>query len=299
MAKLILDDFLETCRRLEADSYLAITGGDPFMNKDFKKILELAVSKCHWVSVLGNPESINSINLKWLKSLRIKFYQVSLDGLRETHDNNRYSGSFDRTVEAIRMLSETSIKPMVMSTVSGANYKEMVDVMNLSYSAGACRWSFARWSPPEGGDCGIPPEEYISFLRLILKEHKKYEDEGYDPIDKDPLMTIIKGENCNSDGCKIIGGCGIGSSVLTLLPDNIVMACRRHPGSVLGKWTPENNFIYHFVLNEKMKEYRQIYKIEGCKDCRFLLYCRGCRASAFLATGNHFGRDPQCPIAKK
>jgi radical SAM protein with 4Fe4S-binding SPASM domain len=296
-AVLILEDFLSLCSRLNADSYLAITGGDPFLNRDFKPILTAASSKCFWVSILANPENVTEQNLEWLEELKIRFFQVSLDGLEGTHDSIRYQGSFRKTLEAVKRLARSSIKPMVMSTVSALNYKEMPAVMEEVYAAGAKRWSFARWTPPGIGDCGMKPDEYMSFLREISKIHKKFEAEGHDPVDKDPLTILINEDECPASSQKSAGGCGIGSSVLTLLPDDTVMACRRHPGSVLGKWTPENNFLYHFALNPRMNEFRQFEKIEGCGSCKFLRYCRGCRAAAYSATGNHFGRDPQCPLA--
>jgi len=292
----ILNDFLNLCGRLNANSYLAITGGDPFLNNYFRPILEEAVSRCHWVSVLANPEQVTEKNLEWMKPLKIKFFQVSLDGLENTHDAIRYPGSFKTTIAAIEALAQTSIKPMVMSTVSSTNYLEMPAVMEAAYAAGAKRWSFARWTPPDGGDCGIGPKEYISFLENILKIHSKYEKMGHDPVDKDPLTVLVNGSECPSTIQKTVGGCGIGSSVLTILPDDTVMACRRHPGSILGKWTPKKNLLYHFALNPKMKIFRQFENLDSCGNCKHLKHCRGCRAAAFSATGNHFGKDPQCPL---
>ena len=75
-AVLILEDFLSLCSRLNADSYLAITGGDPFLNRDFKPILTAASSKCFWVSILANPENVTEQNLEWLEELITKKCQL-------------------------------------------------------------------------------------------------------------------------------------------------------------------------------------------------------------------------------
>ncbi len=296
-ARAVLQDLDKTCAAMKAQPYLAITGGDPFMNPDFWEILRLAREHCEHVGVLGNPEGLTDECIPRLKAAGIKHYQVSLDGLEPTHDRIRYPGSHRATMDAIRRLAGYGVAATVMSTVSSENFHEMANVMESVYGAGASRWSFARYSPAERGDCGIPPSEYMRFLVDITRAHQRYDALGHEPIEKDPLLAQLNPTKCDPSAQRVCGGCGIGSSVMTLLPDNTLMACRRHPGSALGVWTPERGLLHHFVHSPKLREFREIHKLEACADCRFLYYCRGCRAAAYCATGDHFGRDPQCPIA--
>ena len=91
----------------------------------------------------------------------------------------------------------------------------------------------------------------------------------------------------------------MGSSTITMLPDKTLMACRRHAGSVLGKWTKKKNFSYHFLENPIMASFRDIMNIKGCNICKYLTVCRGCRAAAYALSKDHFGIDPQCILAAK
>jgi len=300
IAEIIMDNLLECCKFFKARPVVAITGGDPMLNKDFWDILQIVFerNKGFCTSVLGNPELLTEKIILKLVKFKLNHFQLSLDGLEETHDFIRYPGSFKRTTEAIKKLSLANIPVYIMSTVSSLNYEQMIDVMHLSYSLGAKHYMFARWIPQEG-DCGISPKEYCRFVENILEIHKKYERKGYKKLHKEPLISIYRKETYSLPNNMIAGGCGMGSSTLTLLPDNTLMACRRHPASILGKWSLETDFIYHLVDNPKMEYFRQFDKINGCKDCHLLNYCRGCRAAAYVATGDHFGKDPQCHLCHK
>ena len=46
-------------------------------------------------------------------------YQLSLDGMRETHDWFRKPGSFDCTLEKIGCIKRAGIRSVIMTTVSG------------------------------------------------------------------------------------------------------------------------------------------------------------------------------------
>ena len=74
------------------------------------------------------------------------------------------------------------------------------------------------------------------------------------------------------------------------------MACRRHYGSVLGKWSEKKTFIDFIINDDKMELYRSINKIDKCNKCKYLYACRGCRAIAYISSKSQMGIDPQCPI---
>lgn len=306
-ADFILKSLKKCCEELESEPYLVITGGDPFANPNFPMILEKARENCKKVGILGNPEPLLAKNKKivnWLRDMNIFNYQLSLDGLEKTHNSIRSKGSFQRTIRAIGILRESGIWVNVMSTVSSENINEMVDVMKTAYSAGANFWSFSRYCPSQKGDCGSPgnikgltdigitPTKYLSFMETIMKEVRPYE-KNKSLQDREPLLCLVR----NDDKSKI-KGCGIGFSRLVVLPDRTVMACRRHPGSVLGKLNKKHSLLWFFAMHPKMDFYRDFSRMQDCINCQNILICRGCRAISFLANGNDYGSDPQCKIAK-
>lgn len=290
-ARDILADMKECCDQLDAETILSITGGDPLTHPDIWIILKEAKKFVKKLGVLGNPELINERSVEKLQEVGIYKYQFSIDGMKDTHDKFRSAGSFKRTTEAIKLLISTGISVVVNSTVSSMNYHEMVDVMKLCCDLGVSKWSFARWVP-ESGTCGISALDYREFHKNISIAYKAYASDGKTFLSGDSLMNSALSKPTICDN--IVGGCSMGGSVLCILPNNNVMACRRHKDSVLGKWKKQGDFLDFFLFNPKMQRYREIENIQGCKDCSFKFQCRGCRALALAASGNALGYDPQC-----
>jgi radical SAM protein with 4Fe4S-binding SPASM domain len=290
-ARKIIADMKNCCDELDAEIILSITGGDPLAHPNIWTILEDAKKFTQKLAVLGNPELLNKENINKLKSIGIDKYQFSIDGMGDTHDAIRSPGSFNRTMTGIKALIEAEIPVVVNSTVCGRNYHEIVDVMKLSHDLGARKWSFARWVPDKG-TCEISAVEYRKLLEEISEQQKSYGVDKETFLAYDSLMNSVV---CDPIPCdNITAGCALGSSALCILPDNTVMACRKHKDSVLGKWKKINDLLNFFLFNPKMEMYRQTNKIVGCNQCSFKSQCRGCRALALANDGDTFGKDPQC-----
>ncbi len=302
-ANVILQDMRDCADQLEAKAYISFTGGDALMHPGIWEIMKKAKKMDFQISMLGNPELLNESNIKRIIDTGVFRYQLSLDGMEKTHDENRSKGSFHRTTEALSLATKLGLPVVVMSTVSNINYMEMPDVMRHVYMTGGERWTFARFIP-DFGNCGISPKDFENFLRLIVREHAPFEKESIGRLfpggktmpKKEPLISPIISKPAVIEGNedKILGGCGLGTSLLVVLSDNTVMACRRHRGSVLGKWKRSGDLLNFFLFHPKMDDYRNIKQIDDCKECGFLNQCRGCRAAAFANCGNSFGKDPQC-----
>lgn len=106
-----------------------ITGGDPFLNNNWFDISLDLVKRGKTLSFLGNPELLSDDILEKLSQLSISSYQLSIDGLKATHDSIRGEGSFSRTICAIKKLSSYNIPISVMYTVSNDNEQELFDVI--------------------------------------------------------------------------------------------------------------------------------------------------------------------------
>ncbi len=111
-------DFCEVHDRLP---YFYITGGDPILHPDFWRLLGLMKQHGIPFTILGNPFHLDDAVCRRLKEYGCEKYQLSIDGLRETHDWFRKPGSFDTTLEKIGCINRAGIRSVVMTTVSGKN----------------------------------------------------------------------------------------------------------------------------------------------------------------------------------
>ena len=127
-------DFCEVYGRLP---YFYLTGGDPILHPDFWRLL--ALFKKHNVpfTIMGNPFHLNDQVCREMKYYGCEKYQLSLDGLHETHDWFRKPGSFDCTMEKIGCINRSGIRSVIMTTVSKTNHMEVPGIIDAVVAAGA------------------------------------------------------------------------------------------------------------------------------------------------------------------
>lgn len=291
------EDMCKTYNRLP---YFYITGGDPILHPDFWKLLSLLKNKEIPFTILGNPFHLSDEVCMKLKEYGCQKYQLSLDGMRETHDWFRKPGSFDCTLEKIQCIKNAGIRSVIMTTVSGTNIKEIPDIIDTVVQAGVDIFAFARYCPTsEEKDTGILPQEYRNLLDICYNKFKKYEAEGCHTYfnRKDHLWTLYEYEKGifkipeNAEKDMIYGGCNCGNCHLTILPNGDLYACRRFESKVGNVFEDK---IADVWVCDRMEAYRDYTKFKKCSKCELLSFCRGCPAVAYGTTGDFYGADPQC-----
>ena len=142
---------------------------------------------------MGNPFHLDDQICRMLKVCGCEKYQMSLDGMRETHDWFRKPGSFDITLEKIGCINRAGIRSVVMTTVSSTNIDEVPGIIDAVVAAGANVFAFARYCPTsEEKDVGIEPLRYRKLLADCDKKFKEYEAAGCQTYfnKKDHLWTL-------------------------------------------------------------------------------------------------------------
>lgn len=288
------------CKVNNRQPYFYITGGDPILHPDFWKLLRLMKQHEIPFTILGNPFHMNDEVCGKLKEYGCQKYQLSLDGMRKTHDWFRKPGSFDITLEKIACIKKADIRSVIMTTVSGINIDEVPDIIDTVVAHKADVFAFARYCPTsEEKDIGIEPWRYRSLLAACDKKFKEYEAAGCETYfnKKDHLWTLYEYETGKfkipEDVKKgmIYGGCNCGNCHLTILPAGDIFACRRVQNSRVGNVFEDR---LADVWTCQMEQYRDYTKFEKCAKCELLAWCRGCPAAASGKDGNFYAADPQC-----
>lgn len=297
----VVDNAEDFCRTFGRLPYFYITGGDPILHPDFWKLMDLLKEKKIPFTILGNPFHLTDENLARLKECGCDKYQLSIDGMRETHDWFRKPGSFDETLEKIGMIRKAGITAVVMTTVSGINIREIPDVIDTVVAHKADVFAFARYVPTSGEkSTGITPEQYRDLLARCDEKFRKYES---DPEcvtyfnRKDHLWTLYEYETGafhlpeNAREGTIYAGCNCGNCHLTILPTGEVYACRRVAESRIGNVFTDR--LADLWLHQA-EDYREYTKFSKCSKCELLAWCRGCPAVAKGTYGSFYAPDPQC-----
>jgi len=300
----IIDDFTRTLDHWGIRGRINLTGGDPLLKENIFEIIKYASKKNILVGILGNPDRINYVTARKLKELGILNYQISIDGMEETHDAFRgKKGAFREVIKAIHILNSVGIESDVMFTVCKANAPELIDVIRLAAREGVSKFHFARLVPTgKGAELKkdmLAPKEYRALLLNILEELKKLEETGCKTkfSRKDHLWTLLYHElglrkplpNYRE---MIYSGCSIGINMMTILADGTVLPCRRLP-IIIGK-VPQQSLRDIFINSIELNRMREIESLKKCGRCDLIQFCRGCPAVAFGATNDYIGEDPQC-----
>jgi MoaA/NifB/PqqE/SkfB family radical SAM enzyme len=119
-----VETYLEQARALGVREYY-FTGGEPFLNRDLLKILQITLAQGP-VTVLTNGMLLRSDVCSDLRTLFDECeysldLRVSLDGFdRETHDAIRGPGVWDRVMMGLRNLAEVGLNPVITVTEAAA-----------------------------------------------------------------------------------------------------------------------------------------------------------------------------------
>ena len=296
----VVDNCEDFCEMYDRQPYFYITGGDPILSPDFWPLLELLSVKRIPFTIMGNPFHLTDEVCERMKLLGCEKYQLSIDGLRETHDWFRKPGSFDATLQKIPVINRSGIRSVVMTTVSGVNIHQVPGIIDEVVRAGANVYAFARYCPTSGEkDTGMTPREYRHLLEVCDARFKAWEAAGYDTYfhRKDHLWTLYQYETGeftlpeNARPGMIYGGCNCGNCHMTILPNGDVYACRRVQNSRVGN-VFEDRLADLWIA--EMETYREYGQFKKCARCELLPWCRGCPAVASGARGDFYDPDPQC-----
>ncbi len=302
-SKRIMDNLVDLGNKFKVLPRINFTGGNPLLRGDFPDLLKYAKNRKIVIGILGNPTPLTKRNLEILCENKVNRYQLSLDGLEQTHDLIRGKGNYSQTIEGIKKLNKHSIWVSIMSTVSKKNYLEIPSVCEVAYNSGAKHFDFARVVPVgEGKDFlkeQLNPNEFREFLFTMQNKYEELMERGARPSfigRKDPLWYLMDKELGISKPFDkeegVLEGCSIGKNGLCLDTDGSIYSCRRMPLAI-GK-IKNTNLIDFFLYSKELNKQREFEKIDGCGECDLMNVCRGCRAIAYANTGDYFSKDPQC-----
>jgi radical SAM/SPASM domain protein of ACGX system len=289
--------------------YFYITGGDPILHTRFWDILTVLHEQGIPFTLMGNPFHLTTDVCRRMKALGCRKYQLSIDGMRDTHDSIRRPGSFDATEKAIAILHEAGLQCAVMTTVSGTNIHEIPSIVDWVVEHKVDIFAFGRYCPTSLAKAmsertHIEPMEYRQLLETLWERYQRYLNSGTTFNLKDHLWTLFlyeKGlfkipEGLDKD--TIYDGCNCANCHITILPTGQVMACRRFDSPVgklfaPGSDEPETQ-LYDIFTGDAENVYRQHERMEKCSKCELLRFCRGCPAVAYGYHHSFFAPDPQC-----
>ncbi len=310
--ELTTDEALDIVDKLDrlGVTIIAFSGGEPLVRKDFFEITKYADEKGFYVAVATNGTLINEEMAKKMKENGIKYVQISLDGMRETHDSFRgIKGAFDKTVEGIKNCVKEGFFVNVSMTVTKYNYHDVPAVIELCEKLGVNWFMHYNFIPVGRGreivEADITPEQREELLRMLYQRNKTSNISLLSTAPQfarvalqcDAEMIPTHFYNVNAGErlrmlAEFIGGCGAGRFYFAIKANGDIQPCVFFPlkvGNVRYDDLEElwrNNRVFEELRNKDI--------IEGCGTCKYRYYCGGCRARAYNYFGDYLKPDPGC-----
>jgi radical SAM protein with 4Fe4S-binding SPASM domain len=117
------------------------------------------------------------------KRLKVNEAQVSLDGMRGSHDALRGKGTFDLALDGIRHISDAGIAVSVATTLNALNAPELAELGCLIGSLGVTEWNVDMPSVAgrlaENRELLLPPAEAANYMSLGFGGSHHGGAEGY------------------------------------------------------------------------------------------------------------------------
>lgn len=296
------------------ETRFTISGGEPLLHPEFFKILQLIKNKIDYAKNTELDHSVITTNgflltrevISKIENLNLGevYIQVSIDSHEEEkHDKFRNcKGAYKKAIEALKLVSNSSLLPIMRTTIIPYRINDIENMIKLAISCGATRISLGPAIPTGKAKLDrsliLNPKQKKILINSILSLRKKYPDISIST--EDPIKFSICAEEWDYGDFdyqkqNFIGGCSAGITNMNVLSDGTLTPCSMMltpilnvknltPKEILDKYTSSDVISNLVERNVKGK----------CGTCKFKRLCGGCRATAEGITGDYLEEDPTC-----
>jgi len=271
---------------------VAISGGEPLLRRDVFEVLEHVRSLGLAFGLGSNGSTLTQDSARRLARLGVNRYQVSLDGLRTSHDALRvWPGLFDRAIATIALARTAGLRTHVCCTINRLNAGELCEFTAFVAGLDVQRINFSRYVPTGRGteSLDLSNDDWQVVIKECMRLRHQYA--GRMEITTHLAQQILV--DCEVARMPAFVGCqaGIGQGCVTA--DGTVWPCVLLP-IPLGN-IRERGFQEIWNESEVIHTLRARTSLTGaCAHCDVKDRCGGCRAVAYAKTGDYLATDPRC-----
>lgn len=299
-----LDEIEIICKKLSEykTKMLFVSGGEPLIRKDIVEVVRIIKRYIPLITINTNATLLTEHLLEKLIDAGVNYIQVSLDGLEKSHNKIRGEGTFQKTFSNLKLLAKYNdkISVHVSCVISKINLDYMEEFVNFLINKSKLPIKiigFKRYLPKNvmAGVCNLGKEGYSILDKKVDMLAKKY-----DGIVSIVMDSPIKNINRKNEVLSIIdkyklacAGCSAVTGGLAIRANGDVSPCSLLDVRIGNILSDSIESLYSSVMvNDLINR-----KLSGkCGICEYKIICGGCRAAAYLSTGDCLSEDPECYI---
>lgn len=290
--KTTFDEWIDLAKQAKemGTLFLLITGGEPFLDKDFKKLYIELYNMGFIISINSNATLIDEKQVEWLSKYKPRCVNVTLYGAsNETYKElcNNPKG-FDQATRGIKLLKEAGIQVKINASITQYNQHDIEKIHefgkenDLVVQAGTYMYPPLRRDKNSIGknDRLTPQEAAKNFIkvrkcRMNEERFKKYIEgmqNGFSSDKDDECSVLEQGEFMK---------CRAGVSTFWITWDGRMMACGMMNEPV--EYPIKTSFEEAWKnIVKKRDEIRLPLKCANCEDKQI---CNACAATSYTETG--------------
>lgn len=272
---------------------IGLGGGEPLTLPFLCDLISYVNSKGMQISISTNGMLLSHEYLLRLKEAGLKIIQVSIDGMKETHEKIRGKGTFDGLFEKIELAQNLGFGVRVGYTVNALNFQEIDEFVQYAKANGVHVINFFRYMPyHEGGDYLTLNSEQLMQTTQCLLKHRNKNKYGERPdkfyITFEPLSFfsfLLEPKDLLDTACTA------GRSKFVINCDGDVSICN-YIKKKIGNVADGLEEIWTRIGNEC--ELLHAVPVE-CASCEFLAACKGgCRGFSYAYYQKYGEKDNAC-----
>ena len=256
--------------------HLTITGGEPFLRKDFVQIVDNIILNCNVprISIKTNGFYVDRIK-EFVPKLDKKHKKteitlsISLDGHVEIHDKVRvFKGAYKKVLETIAVMKEYRNEPNFYLRLASVLTQDNKDILEKLFEETAT-WPIDFHELIMLRD--VPPKEQLALkgdYERLSKIQQKRTSASWQKSFNGKLFEKIYLETIKRiDSDKVYSPCKAGGRFVEIFPDGIVRGCEVEKlwnVSEIGSVNNTNLDIVDVVKSQKAKEFQKIAKNCTC-----------------------------------
>lgn len=284
---------------------VTLIGGEAYLREDWLEIVAAIRSRGITCSTMTGGRGFTREVAFAAKKAGLSNGGVSLDGLRETHDELRaLKGSYDAALAAMANFKAAGIPFAANTQINRKNLHEIPAVFEVLADAGIRAWQMqvttAMGRAGDRDDLLLEPYQMLDVLPMLADLHAKAEARGIKLWPGNnigyfgPYEHVLRGRSAQGHR----GTCGAGKLVLGIEANGDIKGCPSLPSdpyvggnirdaSLADIW--ERSKALRFVRDMRVED------LSGfCRDCYYAEACLGgCNWTTHVAFGKT-GDNPFC-----
>jgi len=299
-----LIDSLEKMKVFNID----FSGGEPLIRPDIFELLEYASQKKICINLITNGALITKEIIDRLENTNIFQLQLSIDGIGNTHEDFRgIKGSYERTINSIKLLRNANYGVVVSSVVTKQNINELPKIIDVAIDLGVSSYKTTLFMPTGRGkknedELLLTQQDVKKFTLMMIEKKKEIGDKFNISCETDYPWLVESTDTKNSKSLKLEDsskiGCSAGNSSFYITSEGKITPCPFLRNYVAGDICKQN--LKDIWDNSPIFDvFRNITRddLKGkCNECEYLgISCYGgCRAAALAHSSDLYAEDPLC-----